>query len=167
MSSFCAAESNICLQIYIMHKENIYIATLPIEQQAPMLVLRDTILQNLPAGFEEQITEKGIHYVVPLRLYPKGYHTKPANQPLPFLSLVAQKNAITLYHMGIYSDAELLAWWQKAYQEQVATKLDMGKSCIRFKKTINIPYQLIAELLQKMTPSQWIAIYESTYLKPK
>jgi hypothetical protein len=101
-----------------------------------------------------------IGYVVPHSLYPDGYHCDP-KLPLPFMSIASQKNFIALYHMGIYSDPELLEWFKAEYPKYVKTKLDMGKSCIRFKKPETIPYELIAQLSTKMTPQNWIDRYES------
>ena len=101
-----------------------------------------------------------IGYVVPHELYTKGYHCDPT-LPLSFMSIASQKNFIAIYHMGIYADPKLLAWFTKAYAEQVTTKLDMGKSCIRFKKPEQIPFQLIGELAEKMTVEAWIKLYET------
>ncbi|WP_410510899.1 DUF1801 domain-containing protein [Paenibacillus sp. BR2-3] len=112
--------------------------------------LRETIKENLPPGFEEKTAYGMIGYVVPHRIYPSGYHVTPG-QPLPFISLASQKNYIALYHMGIYTVPDVLAWFQEEYPKHVKTKLDMGKSCIRFKKMDSIPYDLIAELCRKIT----------------
>ena len=122
--------------------------------------LIDVIDANLPAGFEKTTDGNGIHYVVPLSTYPAGYHVSPGT-PLPFLSVIAQKNHVALYHMGVYTDEALLDWFKRRYAEDVPTKLDMGKSCIRFNNVKHIPYELIGELVSKMTPAQWIAAYES------
>ncbi|WP_445002518.1 DUF1801 domain-containing protein [Exiguobacterium alkaliphilum] len=122
--------------------------------------LIDVIDANLPEGFEKTTDGKGIHYVVPLSTYPSGYHVTPGT-PLPFLSVIAQKRHVAVYHMGVYSDPELLRWFEDAYANAVPTKLDMGKSCIRFNNVKHIPYELIGELVSKMTPAQWVAAYES------
>jgi len=105
-----------------------------------------------------------IGYVVPHAIYPKGYHCSP-HLPLPFVSIAAQKNFIALYHMGIYAQPELLNWFVQEYPKHVSAKLDMGKSCIRFKKIDNIPFQLIAELMKKMSVQDWINCYEFNYVK--
>ncbi|MBU6341234.1 MAG: DUF1801 domain-containing protein [Bacteroidetes bacterium] len=136
-----------------------YIAALPSERQAPMEALRKVIRENLPAGFEETINYGMIGYVVPHSLFPSGYHCSP-EQPLPFVNIASQKNFIAIYHMGLYADASLLRWFTEEYPKYVQTKLDMGKSCIRFKKPEQIPFALIGELMQKMTPQDWIACYE-------
>lgn len=136
-----------------------YIEKLPIERKEAVTKLRDTVKNNLPKGFEECINYKMIGFVVPHTLYPDGYHCKP-KLPLPFINIASQKNFIALYHSGIYADTKLHDWFVGAYPKHVKTKLDMGKSCIRFKNTNTIPYELIAELCQKMTPQEWIAWYE-------
>jgi len=123
--------------------------------------LRSTILENLPEGFEEQMSYGMIGYVVPHSLYPDGYHCDP-KLPLPFLNIAAQKNFIGFYHMGIYADEDLLDWFKKEYQNQVPTKLDMGKSCLRLKKPEHIPYALLGELVAKVTPEAWIKKYEGS-----
>lgn len=118
---------------------------------------------NLPNGFEEQISYGHIGFVVPHSMYPNGYHCDPTS-PLPFIGLASQKNFIALYHMGIYSDEKLLNWFKEEYPKHAKRKLDMGKSCIRFKKTDDIPYDLIGRLASKITPDQWIATYEKNLL---
>ncbi len=138
-----------------------YLAELPNERLAPMVKLRNTILETIPEGFEETMNYGMIGYVVPHSLYPGGYHSNP-KLPLPFVNIASQKNFIALYHMGIYSDPVLMEWWEKEYAKQIPTKLDMGKSCIRFKNFNRIPYSLIGELCAKITVAQWIAIYETT-----
>jgi uncharacterized protein YdhG (YjbR/CyaY superfamily) len=141
-----------------------YLKAIPEERKAIMHELRDQIKNNLPEGFKEEISYGMIGYVVPHELYPKGYHVDP-KLPLPFINIASQKNFIALYHFGIYADNELLEWFQKEYKNQVPTKLDMGKSCIRFKNTKHIPFDLIAELSSKMTAEQWIAKYEQSISK--
>lgn len=121
--------------------------------------LIDVIDEHLPAGFEKTTDGNGIHYVIPLSTYPSGYHVTPGT-PLPFLSVIAQKNHVAVYHLGVYSDPELLRWFEESYASQVPTKLNMGKSCIRFGNVKHIPYALIGELVSKMTPEQWITAYE-------
>lgn len=140
------------------------IKALPTERQAPMQQLRKTIVQHLPPGFEEGIQYGMISYVVPHSIYPKGYHCDP-KQPLPFLSIASQKNFIAVYHMGLYADPVLLDWFTKAYAKADVGKLDMGKSCIRFKKPDQIPLVLLGDLFSKMTPKKWVALYESAFRK--
>ncbi|MEZ4806710.1 MAG: DUF1801 domain-containing protein [Flavobacteriales bacterium] len=135
-----------------------YIAQLPEERRAAMQRLRTVIKRGLPKGFTETMSYGMIGYVVPHSLYPAGYHCDPS-LPLPFMSIASQKNFIAVYHMGIYADKELLAWFVKAHAEQVPAKLDMGKSCMRFKKPDLIPFDLIGELAGKMTVKEWIERY--------
>ncbi len=137
-----------------------YIEQLPEERKIALTKLRAVITKNLPKGFVEQINYKMPGYVVPHSMYPGGYHCTP-ELPLPFMNFASQKNYVALYHAGIYASPELLAWFTAEYPKHCKRKLDMGKSCIRFKKMDDIPYDLIGELVQKMTPEQWIALYES------
>lgn len=141
-----------------------YLAGLPAERQAPMEQLRQVILANIPAGFQEGMGYGMLGFVVPHALYPSGYHCDP-KLPLPFVSIASQKNNISLYHMGIYADSALLEWFVNAYPRHCKSKLDMGKSCIRFKKMDQIPYALIGELMQKITVEKWIEMYEKAYRK--
>ncbi len=136
-----------------------YINQLPDDRKAAFNELRKTILANLPKGFSESVSSGMIGYCVPHSIYPAGYHCNP-KQPLPFISIASQKNAITLYHMGVYASPELLEWFTSEYPKHSKTKLDMGKSCIRFKKPDEIPFKLIGELSKKMTPNNWIQLYE-------
>jgi len=126
--------------------------------------LHSVIVENLPKGFEAAISYGGLGYVVPHTVYPAGYHCKPI-EPLPFAGLASQKNSINFYHMGIYSDPELLEWFVAEYPKHSKQKLDIGKSCIRFKKFDQIPNELIGELMQKMTVKQWVDLYESKLKK--
>lgn len=141
-----------------------YIESLPQERKEVVLKIREAIFQNLPEGFEEVVNYGMLGYVVPHSIYPKGYHCDP-KLPLPFMSLASQKNNISFYHMGIYADKHLLDWFVSEYPKHVKSRLDMGKSCIRFKKMNEIPYALIGELAAKISPQSWINLYESTFLK--
>ena len=136
------------------------LSNLPPERAAPFNKLHEVIVQNLPKGFEAAISYGGLGYVVPHSLYPAGYHCK-TTEPLPFAGLASQKNSINFYHMGIYSDPKLYDWFVSEFPKHTKQKLDMGKSCIRFKKMDDIPYQLLGELMQKMTVQDWVSIYES------
>lgn len=141
-----------------------YIAEAPEERQAFLNKLRKTIKDHLPKGFEECMQYGMIGYVVPKSIYPNGYHCKPET-PLPFMSFASQKNSINLYHSGIYSQPELHDWFVAEYPNHCKRKLDMGKSCIRFKKAEEIPFDLIAELCKKMEVDEWISIYEAAIKK--
>ncbi|WKD86749.1 hypothetical protein KCTC32516_02127 [Polaribacter huanghezhanensis] len=137
-----------------------YINQLPEDCKVVLTKLRKVINQNLPKGFVEEINYNMPGYVVPHSLYPKGYHCN-TTLPLPFLNIASQKNFVVLYHMGLYANPEICAWFTSEYPKHCKRKLDMGKSCVRFKKMDDIPYELIGELVRKMTPQQWIEMYES------
>ena len=131
----------------------------PEDRKEAFSKLHQIIVANLPKGFEPGISYGMLGYVIPHHLYPAGYHCKPS-EPLPFASIASQKNSINFYHMGIYMDPALMEWFVAEYPKHSKQKLDMGKSCIRFKKPEHIPYDLMAQLMQKMTAAQWIALYE-------
>lgn len=141
-----------------------YIAAAPEDRQTVLKELRTALLNNLPIGFEEQMSYGMPGYVVPHSLYPAGYHCDP-KLPLPFLSFASQKNFIALYHMGIYAEQELMNWFVEEYKKVGTKKLDMGKSCIRFKKPEDVPIALIGQLAKKITPKEWIRIYERNWKK--
>jgi len=142
-----------------------YINAIPEDRKEYFIRLRKTIKDNLPAGFRETMNYGMLGYVVPHSLYPKGYHCKPED-PLPFIGLAVQKGPITLYHMGLYANPELMTWFRDEYAKTAKHKLDMGKSCIRFKYYDEIPYELIGDLAKKISPKQWIEEYEKRLSKP-
>jgi hypothetical protein len=135
-----------------------YINSLPAERKEAISKLRDIVIKNLPKGFSEVMNYGMLGYVVPHSLYPNGYHADP-KQPLPFMNIASQKNFIAFYYMG-FGNKKILEWFENEYPKHCHTKLDMGKSCIRFKKIDQIPYELIGELVQKITMQQWIEFYE-------
>lgn len=137
-----------------------YLSELPEDRQAAIEKLRKVIKKNMPKGFRECMNYGMIGYVVPHSKYPAGYHCNPKD-PLPFMNIASQKNFIAVYHMGVYGDPKLYKWFTDAYAKLEMGKLDMGKSCIRFKNPDKIPYQLIGELAAKMTPDDWIARYDA------
>ena len=141
-----------------------YIASLPEDRQAAVSAMRKVINDNLPPGFEERVLYGHMGWVVPHELYPPGYHCDP-KLPLSFLGIGSQKNFIALYSMCIYSLPEQLAWFQTEWPKHTSRKLDMGKSCIRFKKVDDILLKLIGELASQVTPQEWVEIYEK--LKPR
>ena len=141
-----------------------YLSELPEDRKEAMLKLRNAIKENLPQGFEEVISYGMLGYVVPHSIYPSGYHCNP-KLPLPFINLASQKNFIALYHMGIYANKNLESWFVSEYPKHVKTKLDMGKSCIRFKKMDDIPFDFIGELAAKVSLEDWISNYEKAYRK--
>ena len=139
---------------------NEYLNELPEERKSAFLKLKNSILNNLPKGFKEEMSYRMLGYVVPHTIYPYGYHCNP-KRPLPFINIASQKNFIALYHMGIYANPELLKWFSSEYSKHSTQKLDMGKSCIRFKKWDQIPFDLIAQLAGKMSVEDWINCYET------
>jgi uncharacterized protein YdhG (YjbR/CyaY superfamily) len=141
-----------------------YINQLPGERQTAITQLRQTILDNIPSGFEETMSYGMIGYVVPKSVYPPGYHCN-TQFPLPFINIGSQKNFVAFYHLGLYADPDLLEWFRNEYSKHSKYKLDMGKSCIRFKKMEQIPYGLIAQLVCKMSVEQWIQFYEKEIKK--
>jgi hypothetical protein len=141
-----------------------YLTELPANRFEAITNIRNTILNNIPKGFVEEMSYGMIGYVVPHSVYPKGYHCN-TQLPLPFINIASQKKFIALYHMGIYANPALLKWFVDEYPKYTNTKLDMGKSCIRFKNTDQIPVELIGKLMQKITVKEWIALYELTFHK--
>ena len=141
-----------------------YLAQVPEERKEAFEKLRKIILDNIPKGFSEEMSYGMLGYVVPHSIYPKGYHCN-TDLPLPFASLANQKNFIGFYHMGIYANPELYDWFITEYKKVCKYKLDMGKSCVRFKKMNDIPYDLIGELMQKMTVKNWVESYEKSFVK--
>jgi len=141
-----------------------YIDQIPDDRKSALEALRKSIRDNLPKGFEETMSYGMIGYVIPRSIYPAGYHANP-ELPLPFINIASQKNYLALYHMGLYSDKKLLDWFKKAWASKSKSKLDMGKSCIRFKYTEEIPYDLIGELATKINAEDWIKRYEANRKK--
>lgn len=143
-----------------------YVANVSENYRDAIQKLREVVKNNLPEGFVEMLNYGMIGFVVPHELYPNGYHCDP-KLPLPFINIAAQKNFISFYHMGIYANPSLLDWFVEAYTKESTQKLDMGKSCIRFKKAACIPYELIGELVKKMTVENWIEVYENAFVSNK
>ena len=141
-----------------------YLDEIPDKRKEAFIKLREVINSNLPEGFEETMSYGMVGFIVPHKLYPAGYHCNP-KLPLPFVNLANQKNYIALYHLGIYANEELLNWFTTEYSKFSTTKLDMGKSCIRFKKMDKIPYELIGKLMAKVSTQEWISTYEKSIKK--
>ncbi len=139
-----------------------YIAELPEDRKKAIIQLRKIIKKNLPKGFQEGMGYGNIGYSVPHSKYPAGYHCDP-KLPLPFMGVASQKNSINIYHMGIYANPKLLKWFTDEHAKVSAKKLDMGKSCIRYKNPDDIPYKLIGELVSKISADEWIAMYENAF----
>ena len=141
-----------------------YLNQLPEERKPAMEKLLDLLKENLPTGFELQMQYSMPSYVVPHTIFPAGYHCNP-KEPLPFISVASQKNFIAVYHMGLYANLELYNWFVSEYPKYSKYKLDMGKSCIRFKRMDDIPYELLGQLFQKMSVQDWIDIYQENLIK--
>lgn len=141
-----------------------YLEAIPEERKPYFNKLRETILANIPDGFEETLQYGMVSWSVPHSIYPDGYHCKPSD-PLPFAHIASQKNYIALYHMGVYANEEIMEWFTSEYPNHCKRKLDMGKSCVRFKKMEEIPYELIGELMTKFTTQNWIDLYEKKLKK--
>ena len=141
-----------------------YLNQLPEERKPAMEKLLDLLKENLPTGFELQMQYSMPSYVVPHTIFPAGYHCNP-KEPLPFISIASQKNFIAVYHMGLYANLELYNWFVSEYPKYSKYKLDMGKSCIRFKRMDDIPYELLGQLFQKMSVQDWIDIYQENLIK--
>jgi len=141
-----------------------YIAQLPDDRKAAITKLNTLIKKHMPKGLEAGMGYGMLAYYVPKSIYPDGYHCKPF-PPLPFINLASQKNFIALYHSGMYAKKELYDWFVAEYPKHCKYKLDMGKSCVRFKKIEDIPYDLIKQLMGKMTVKEWIDIYEKAIKK--
>lgn len=139
-----------------------YIGELPVDRQVPITKLDALIRKYMPKGLEAGMGYGMLAYYVPKSIYPDGYHCKPF-PPLPFINLASQKNFIALYHMGMYAKKELYDWFVAEYPKYSNHKLDMGKSCVRFKKMEDIPYDLIEQLLGKMSVEEWIGVYEAAF----
>ena len=135
-----------------------YLDTLPEDRKAAISKVRTTIRKNLGKGFAETMQYGMIGYVVPHKLYPNGYHCDP-KQPLPFAALASQKNHMSLYLMHAYMDGVTEQWLRDRFAA-AGKKVDMGKSCIRFKKIEDLPLDVIGEALAKVSVADYITIYE-------
>ena len=140
-----------------------YLAELPEDRREAVSALRKVILENLPEGYEEGMSYGMIGYHVPHSLYPAGYHCDP-KQPLPFAGLASQKNHMAFYLMCVYSEPEYEKWFREAWASS-GKKLDMGKSCIRFKKLQDLPLDVVAAAINKVPVNKYIAIYENAFRK--
>ncbi len=142
-----------------------YIDELPDDRKKIMSELRKVIKKNIPKGFSEGMGYGAMGWSVPHSIYPSGYHCDP-KVPLPFMGIASQKNFIAVYHMGVYAEPKLLKWFTDEWKKHSTKKLDMGKSCLRFKKPEDVPLKLIGELSSKLTPQKWIEIYENVLKNP-
>jgi Domain of unknown function (DU1801) len=140
------------------------LANVPEDRVEPFNRLHQAIVKNLPKGFEPGISYGGLGYVVPHTIYPAGYHCKPS-EPLPFAAIASQKKSINFYHMGMYANPKLMDWFVGEFPKHSKQRMDLGKSCIRFNKIDDIPYELIGELMKKMSLDEWLKMYESELKK--
>ena len=143
-----------------------YLSQLPEDRKAPINKLRQVILDNMPKGIEEAMSYGMLGFVVPHSVYPDGYHCSP-EFPLPFMNLASQKNFVAVYSMVLYAKKDVMDWFTSEYAKRCKYKLDMGKSCIRFKRMDDIPYDLIGELTAKVSTEDWIQLYEDSYKNRK
>lgn len=141
-----------------------YLAELPADRRKALQAVREVVLKNLPKGYAEGMQYGMIGYFVPHSVYPPGYHCDP-KQPLPFAGLASQKNYMAIYLMCIYSDPDHEAWFREAWLK-TGKKLDMGKSCVRFKKLEDVPLKVIGRAIKKVPVKKFIENYESV-IKPK
>jgi uncharacterized protein YdhG (YjbR/CyaY superfamily) len=141
-----------------------YLAELPEDRRAALEAIRQTILKNLPKGYEEGMQYGMIGYFVPHSVYPPGYHCDP-KQPLPFACLASQKDYISVYLGCVYTDPEHEAWFREAWAK-TGKKLDMGKSCVRFKKLDDVPLNVIGQAIKRVPVKKFIEHYESAIKKP-
>jgi len=142
-----------------------YLAELPEDRREAISALRKVILENLPEGFEEGMSYGMIGYHVPHSIYPAGYHCDP-KQPLPFAGLASQKNHMAFYLMCVYSEPDYEKWFREAWAKS-GKKLDMGKSCIRFKKLEDVPLDVVGAAINQVPVKKWVAIYEAAFKRPK
>lgn len=148
----------------IMDKIEAYLAQVDEQRQEAFKKLFEVVAKHIPTGFALDFQYGMIAFVVPLETYPDGYLQRK-DEPVPFISLACQKKHVALYHMGLMGNPELLAWFQEEYAKQVPTKLNMGKSCIRFTNVKHIPYELIGDLVEKISVEEWLKAYETVTLK--
>ena len=134
-----------------------YLADLPPERRAVVAAVRDMVLQNLPAGYEEAMTWGMPTYEIPLSRYPDTYNKKP----LAYAAVAAQKNYYSLYLMGVYADSQEEQALREGFQA-AGKKLDMGKSCIRFKKLEDLPLDVVARALAACPVDEYIRRYEES-----
>jgi hypothetical protein len=134
-----------------------YLDELPEERRAVVEAVRGMVLHNLPEGYRESMRWGMISYEIPLERYPKTYN----GQPLTFLALAAQKNNYALYLNCVYQDPEQEARLREGFK-RAGKKLDLGKSCLRFKKLDDLPMNILAELVAGTPPDAFIAQYEAS-----
>jgi hypothetical protein len=132
-----------------------YLAALPPDRRTAISAVREVILTNLQAGYEEAMQYGMIGYVVPHSIYPAGYHCDPS-KPLTYAMLGSQKNHMAIYLCNVYGHKETETWFRKAFQA-TGKKLDMGKSCVRFKKLEQLPLDVIGQVIARTPVDKYIA----------
>ncbi|MBD8870905.1 DUF1801 domain-containing protein [Nocardioides donggukensis] len=133
-----------------------YLDELPEDRRAAVSIVRDLVNENLPEGYQEAMGFGMITWGIPLETYPDTYN----KQPLQVLALASQKNYMALYLMGIYADEGLEDWFREQYAER-GLKLDMGKSCVRFRRLDQLHLEAVAEVVRRVPPQEFIAVYEA------
>jgi hypothetical protein len=142
---------------------NEYLEQLPEDRRAALQAVREVVLKHLPKGYEEVLQYGMLAYVVPLKAFPAGYLNRK-NEPVAYVCLASQKNYMSLYLMSVYGDAE--GKFRKEY-EATGKKLDMGKSCVRFKKVEELPLEVIGKAVAKWPMKGFIAMCEEAWKNRK
>lgn len=137
-----------------------YLAELPDDRRESIEAVRSVILKKLPNGYEEGMQYGMIGYFIPLKRYPDTYN----GEALCLASLASQKHHMAVYLMNVYGNPDVERWFMEEYKKS-GKKLDMGKSCVRFKKLEDLPLELIGETIAKTSPEQYIAYYEAARKK--
>lgn len=136
-----------------------YLAELPEDRRHAISAVREVILKNLPKGYEEGMQYGMIAYYVPHSIYPKGYHCDP-KQPLTYAALASQKNYMSIYLMCEYGHTDNREKFVEAYKAS-GKKLDMGKSCVRFKKLDDLPLEVIGDAIGRVPVDTYVSMVES------
>lgn len=142
-----------------------YLAGLPEDRREALQAVRKVILENLDKDYQEGMQYGMIGYYVPHSVYPAGYHCDP-KQPLPFAGLGSQKNHMAVYLMCVYGSSEQEAWFRESWAK-TGKKLDMGKSCVRFKKLDDVALEVIGEAIRRVPAAKFIEKYESVIQRTK
>lgn len=142
-----------------------YLAELPADRREAIARVREVVNANLPAGYAEGMQYGMIGWFVPHSVFPKGYHCDP-KQPLPFAGLASQKNHMALYLCTVYMTPDDLRWFERAWRAS-GKKLDMGKSCVRFKRLEDVPLAVVGEAIARWPVSKFVAAYEGALAAPR
>ena len=128
-----------------------YLAELPQERRMAIETVRNVILDNLPAGYEEALNWGMITYQVPLSVYADTYN----GQPLMYAALASQKNHMAVYLTAFYTDEESRQWFEAGYR-LTGKRMDVGKSCVRFRKLEDLPLDLVADAISYMEMQEFV-----------